>query len=151
MVLRAIVFHMVRSPEVMTAPVRRGFTILEAAVAVALVGMISVGALAAFGADLRASQRVSSLLPARSLAEERLTALELADATHLAILPDSLARGRFAPPFERYEWTASAKPVRGERWLYVLSVHVRWEDGAYVLTRSRFRPPTAVSAETGSQ
>ena len=120
---------------------RRGFTVLEAAVAVAIIGMISIGALAAFSADLRAAQRAQDLLPASALAEERLAALELADPTRLAMLPDSLTRGRFGPPFERYEWTASARPVRGERSLYDFAVRVRWETGEYTLARRRFRPP----------
>lgn len=120
---------------------RHGFTVLEAAVAVAIIGMISVGALAAFGADLRAAQRSQELLPAAALAEERLAALELAEPTRLAMLPDSLRRGRFTAPFERYEWTASATPVRGERALYDFTVRVRWESGDYSLARRRYRPP----------
>jgi prepilin-type N-terminal cleavage/methylation domain-containing protein len=122
---------------------RRGFTLLEAAVAVAIVGMISVGALAAFSADLRAAQRSQEVLPASALAEERLAALELAEPTRLAMLPDSLKRGRFAPPFERYEWMATASPVRGERYLYDFTVRVQWDSGgaAFTLARRRFRPP----------
>ena len=120
---------------------RRGFTLLEAAVAMAIVGMISVGALSAFGADLRAAQRAQEMLPAAALAEERLAVLELADPSWLAMLPDSLARGRYAPPFERYEWTATAVPVRGERSLYEFAVRVRWDGGEYSVARRRFRPP----------
>jgi type II secretory pathway pseudopilin PulG len=122
---------------------RRGFTILEAAVAVAIVGMISIGALGAFNADLRAAQRSQELLPASALAEERLAVLELAEPTRLAMLPDSMTRGRFATPFERYEWNATARPVRGERSLYDFTVRVRWDNGEYTLARRRFRPPPA--------
>lgn len=120
---------------------RAGFTLLEAAVAIAIIGIISIAALSAFSADLRAAQRVQELLPASALAEERMAALELADPTRLSMLPDSLLRGRFPAPFESYEWTASAAPVRGERWLYDFNVHVRWADGDYALDRRRFRPP----------
>jgi type II secretory pathway pseudopilin PulG len=120
---------------------KRGFTVLEAAVAIAIVGMISIAALAAFSGDLRAAHRAGELLPAAALAEDRLASLELAPPAWLTMLPDSLARGRFAAPFAGHEWTASAKPVRGERHLYDLAVTVRWEGGAYSLARRRYRPP----------
>lgn len=120
---------------------RPGFTILEAAVAIAIVGTISIAALAAFSADLRAAHRAQEVLPAVALAEERLANLEIADPARLAMLPDSLARGTFQPPFERYSWTASAEEVRGDRWLYELGVRITWENGEYALSRRRFRPP----------
>lgn len=120
---------------------RAGFTLLEAAVAVAMVGMISVGALAAFGADLRGAQKAQEILPASALAEERMAELELVDPARLRFLPDSLRRGSFTAAFERYDWTASATPVRDERWLFELTVRVQWENGEYVLSRRRFRPP----------
>ena len=123
--------------------VRCGFTVLEAAVAVAIIGMISISALAAFSAALRVSQRSQELLPAAALAEERLAAVELAEPTRLAMLPDSMTRGRFRAPFERYEWTATARRVRGERSLYDFVVRVRWDSGEYALARRRFRPPPA--------
>lgn len=124
-------------------PAKRGFTVLEAAVAVAIVGMVSIGALAAFSGDLRAAQRAREVLPAAALAEERLAALELADPMRLAMLPDSLSRGRFPEPFNVYSWTASATPVRGERHLFDLAVRVQWEWGEYRLQRRRYRPPPA--------
>lgn len=120
---------------------RAGFTILEAAVAIAIVGTISIAALAAFSADLRAAHRAQDVLPASALAEERIASLEISDPADLAMLPDSLARGNFAPPFERYRWTASAEPVRGDRWLYDFNVRVSWDAGDYTLSRRRFRPP----------
>jgi prepilin-type N-terminal cleavage/methylation domain-containing protein len=131
---------------------RAGFTLLEAAVAIAIVGIISIAALSAFSADLRAAQRAQELLPASALAQERMAALELADPTQLSTLPDSLLRGRFSAPFERYEWTAFAAsalfygpgcpaPGGAQRWLYDFNVHVRWADGDYSLDGRRFRPP----------
>lgn len=122
---------------------RRGFTILEAAVAMGIVGMISIAALAAFSGDLRASQRAREVLPAAALAEERLSAIEVSDPRRLATLADSLAHGRFGEPFAAYEWRANVTPVRGERWLYDIQVRVRWESGEYVLARRRYRPPPA--------
>lgn len=125
---------------------RPAFTVLEAAVAIAIVAMVSIGALAAFSGDLRAAQRAREMIPAAALAEDRIAALELADPLRLAMLPDSLSRGRFAEPFGAYAWTASATPVRGERHLYDFVVRVRWDAGEYSLRRRRYRPPPAGAA-----
>src|SRR5918999_2456349 len=91
---------------------RRGFTLLEAAVAMAIVGVIALAALGAYAAELRAADKARQALPAVSLAEERLAAIDLTGARELRSLPDSLARGRFPAPFEQYEWTATVRRAR---------------------------------------
>ena len=55
------------------------------------------------------------------------------------MLPDSLARGTFAKPFENYSWRATVKEVRGEPALVELTVRVEWAEGAYALTERRYR------------
>lgn len=119
---------------------RGGFTLLEAMVAVAIIGFVAVGALGAFGADLRAATKANDLLPAAALAEERLARLELADVRQLGMLPDSLTHGEFDDPFAGYAWSASAEVVKGEPALYELSATVTWKEGSYTLRRRRFRP-----------
>ena len=118
---------------------RNGFTLLEAAVAMTIVAIVGVSALAAFGADLRAASRAQQTLPAAALAIERLAVLKLVDAHTLRMLPDSLARGTFAKPFDNYSWRATAKEVRGEPALVELTVRVEWAEGAYALTERCFR------------
>jgi hypothetical protein len=49
---------------------------------------------------------------ARALAENRLAAARHSPYDDLVHLPDSLARGRFDPPFEMYEWNATSREVR---------------------------------------
>jgi len=124
-----------------------GFTLLEAAVAMTIVAIVGVAALAAFGADLRAANRAREALPAAALARERLATLNLIDANELRRLPDSLARGKFASPFDTYAWRASVKEVRGEPALVELTVRIEWAEGAYVVTERRYRP-TVVGART---
>ena len=130
-------------------PPRAGFTLLEAAVAMTIVGLIGVGSLAAFGADLRAATRSQQLLPAAALAQERMQMLELLDAQKVRMLPDSIAHGTFLPPFEPYHWESVAKEVRGEVALLEFVVTVRWDDGAFTLSERRYRPQ--LSAVGGRQ
>jgi type II secretory pathway pseudopilin PulG len=121
---------------------RRAFTLLEAAVAMVIVAVITIGAMGAYGADLRASDRARQLLPAASLARERMSVLDIAAPGSLRMLPDSLARGTFAPPFANYSWTATTREVMGDADLIEMAVHVTWAEGAYDLTQRRYRPVT---------
>jgi prepilin-type N-terminal cleavage/methylation domain-containing protein len=120
--------------------VRPGFTLLEAAVAMTIIGVVSIGALGAFGADLRAANRAQFLLPAAALARDRLSLLELADAQTIRMLPDSLAHGTFAAPLAAYSWRASIKEVRGEPALVELRVGIEWNGGSFGISERRFRP-----------
>jgi hypothetical protein len=104
-----------------------------------IVAIVGVGALAAFGADLRAANRARQTLPAAALAMDRLAVLDLIDAHTLRMLPDSLARGTFAKPFDNYSWRATVKMVRGEPALVELTLRVEWAEGAYALTERRYR------------
>jgi type II secretory pathway pseudopilin PulG len=124
---------------------RLGFTLLEAAVAMTVVGLVGMGALGAFGADLRAAERAQQLLPAAAVAQERLAGLDLVDPHTLRMLPDSLAHGRFAKPFDAYTWRASAKEVRNEPALVEIMVRIEWAEGSYSLSERRYRPTNAAS------
>ena len=128
--------------------VRRGFTLLEAAVAMTIVAIIGVAALGAFGADLRAADRARQTLPAAALAREQLAILNLVDAHTLRMLPDSLGQGTFSKPFDNYQWRATAKEVRGEPALVELTVRVEWAEGAYAVTERRYRPTAALGTAT---
>jgi len=118
----------------------RGFTILEAVVALAIVGLAGVSALEAVGGELRAADRAAEAYVASALAQDRLAAVGLLASRDFARLPDSLRRGTFAPPFAAYRWTATAQPVSGERELYEVTVSIAGDRTAYVLTTSMYRP-----------
>jgi type II secretory pathway pseudopilin PulG len=126
---------------------RAGFTLLEAAVAMSIIAMVGIGALAAFGADLRAADRARQSLPAASLARERMAVLDLAEPQTLRMLPDSLTHGSFAAPYASYAWTASAKQVSGEPSLVELEVNVTWEEGRFTIAQRRFRPIAVAAAD----
>jgi prepilin-type N-terminal cleavage/methylation domain-containing protein len=120
--------------------VRRGFTILEAVVALAIVGLAGVSALEAVGGELRAAQRAADAYVTSALAQDRLAAVGLLASRDFAHLPDSLARGVFAPPFAAYRWTATAEPVSGERELYEVTVSIAGDRSTHALTTRMYRP-----------
>jgi prepilin-type N-terminal cleavage/methylation domain-containing protein len=125
---------------------RRGFTLIEAAIAVVIVGLASVAVLGAFGTELRTADRARRALESRALAEQRLTALQLAPVVLLDRLPDSLARGRFDRPFDAYSWKAAAVLSRDVEFLYDLSVQVAWDGGDFELVSRAYRPPPPLVA-----
>jgi type II secretory pathway pseudopilin PulG len=112
---------------------RRAFTLLEAVVALAVVGTSAVAVLSAASADLRFAERGRRALEAEALGEERLAAVTFAAALGAAFLPESLAQGRFAEPFAAYWWNASTSAVDGEPGLSEVAVRVSWDGGEYAL------------------
>ncbi len=119
---------------------RGGFTILEAVVALAIVGLAGVSALEALGGELRAADRTAEAYAASALAQDRLAAVGLLAPRDFARLPDSLRRGTFAPPFAAYQWTATAEPVLGERELYEVTVSIASDRSNYAVTTRIYRP-----------
>jgi len=122
---------------------RRGFTLLEGAAAIVVVGITSAAALAAFGSELRAAGRLRHAAEAESLARERVAELELLPQEQLQLLPDSTARGAWAPPFEEYRWRAAAALVPGVENLVELRVDVAWSSGSYTLATRFYSLPSA--------
>lgn len=115
---------------------RRGFTLLEAVVALVVVGLAATSALGAFAADARAVTHARQALVAETLARQRLAVLELAASEGAGAggrLPDSLARGSFASPLDGYGWISSAQRVPGEPGLLALHVEVSWAGGRFAV------------------
>ena len=123
----------------MSTRARPGFSLLEVIVALAIVGVTAVGALASVGAELRAAEDARTALEAEALAVHRMSTLEMLSAEQLQRIPDSLARGQFDPPFERYRWTARSEPVLGEEGLTEVDLEVQWEGGSFPLRTLLFR------------
>ena len=128
---------------------RDGFVLLEAVVALAVIGLFSIALLAALGAQVRAADRGSVLLVERALAEDRLMALQLLDYDGLAGLPDSLQQGRFAEPFDEFSWTAAAEPLDEEYDLISATVIVEGRGYTFPL-QSLLHRPRAVATQAGS-
>lgn len=118
----------------------RGFTLLEALVAVLIVGLAGVAAIETVGAELRTAARAKHALHATALAEFRMETIRVLAPGELGTLPDSVERGTFDPPFERYRWVAAVRPVAGERELYDAEVVVSWTGGALPLSTRLYRP-----------
>lgn len=127
---------------------RRGFVLLEAVVAMAIIGMAAVALLAATGAQVRSASKANELLQAQSLAEDRLAAVRMLDAEELADLPDSLRAGTFPPPFQTFRWTAAVAEMEEEHDLFGVEVVVTGPVEVYPLRTLVHRPrPVVVTGE----
>lgn len=118
---------------------RNGFVLLEAVAALMIVSVTSVAVFGALGTQMRGAERAAAMLQADALARDRLARMEMLDARELAFLPDSMARGAFTAPLERYRWTARAQRVSNERHLYDASVTIEWDDGAHDVATRLYR------------
>jgi type II secretory pathway pseudopilin PulG len=119
---------------------RDGFVLLEAVVALAIIGIFAIGLLAATAQQERTSNKAQTLLTARALAEDRMTALQILDYDVLSDIPDSLKKGRFPEPFTQFEWTASVTPIKDEYDLFDAVVVVTDGVDSYPL-RTLFHEP----------
>jgi prepilin-type N-terminal cleavage/methylation domain-containing protein len=126
---------------------REAFTLMEVVVAVIIVGMTSVATLSAFAAELRTAETSRSALEAASLAESRIALLELVPAEDLLALPDSSKGGKFEPPFEQYEWTATVTRVTNEADLFNATVRVTGANGTYAIGTRMYRPVAPVRSQ----
>ena len=124
----------------MSAVRRDGFTVLEAVVALVIVGMVAVAALSTFAAQARAADQVRRSQEIVALARHRLAHVELLAAEELDVLPDSIARGRFDPPFDRYEWKTTTRRASIDEELLDVHVQVMSAETEYDL-RTRFHRP----------
>lgn len=119
--------------------VRRGFTILEAAVALLIVGLTASAVLVALSAQIRGAEHANAQLTAALLAQDIGARISLTAATALSPLADSLARGRFSDPFSSYRWEAAVTPVTSEPGLIEVSVRV-FGVGEVTLRSRRYVP-----------
>jgi prepilin-type N-terminal cleavage/methylation domain-containing protein len=125
-----------------------GFTLLETVVAMTIVALVATASLAALGSDVRAADRAGRLLEAAALAETKLSAMEVESVEVLAGIPDSLAEGRFGPPFEEYSWVVTSEAVRREEDLYEVDVEVHSSMVSYRLKTRVFRPAFPIASIT---
>jgi type II secretory pathway pseudopilin PulG len=121
---------------------REGFALLEAVVALAIVGLAAVTMLTTLAAELRAAGRAREALESHALAEAKLASLRLLPRDELHPLVDSLRGGRFDAPFGQYRWEASSRQVAGQRDLFEATVAVASEDGRYSIGTRLYRPKT---------
>lgn len=123
--------------------VRRGFVLLEAVVALVVVGLCAAAALELFASHLRAAALGPERLTVAALAQDRVTAIRLLEPRQLRHLPDSIARGQFPAPFAGYRWRAAVAPSMEDD-LYDIRVDISGPDGTYAISGRE----TAVTAPT---
>jgi type II secretory pathway pseudopilin PulG len=128
----------------MSSSGRRGFVLLEAVIALLVIGLAAAGALELTAAHLRAAAREPVLLTAAALAQDRIAAVRLLEPDALRRLPDSVANGRFPAPFEAYRWHATARRSVEES-LYDIRVDVSWAGGDYTLASRQSAPALAAT------
>jgi prepilin-type N-terminal cleavage/methylation domain-containing protein len=120
---------------------RSGFTMLEAVVALAIVSLVCVGVLGAYGSALRADVTAAERLTLAALAQERMDQVDMQPT--LDRLPDSLARGAFTGLHTGITWTMTTRPVLASAGLYDVAVVVRDGPDAFTLRTRRFRTSSA--------
>jgi type II secretory pathway pseudopilin PulG len=123
---------------------RSGVSLLEAVVAVAIVGMTSVGALEAVGGDMRTAERARRAIEAEALATSRLEFMDLLTDRDLQALADSVTQGKFPVPLDEYSWKTSSVPLSDQAGVYDIRVTINWPTGTYqARTYAYRRPPLA--------
>lgn len=126
---------------------RRGITLLEAVVAIAIVGMTSVAALESVGGELRTAERARRAIEVEALATSRLEFMDLLTDRELLSLPDSVSKGKFAAPLDEYAWTTTSAPLSEQPGVYDVRVSVTWPSGSYTLRTYLYRTPPLVTRQ----
>jgi type II secretory pathway pseudopilin PulG len=129
----------------------RGFTLFEAVAAVTIVGLTAVSALEAVAAEVRTAERSRRAIETAALATLRLDAMTLLPDASLLTLPDSIAEGKFDPPFDTYKWQTTSAPVSTEQGLYDVRVTISWPAGAYAVRTYLYRRPIQVTGGRGGR
>lgn len=120
---------------------RSGISLLEAVVAIAIVGMTAVSALEAAGGDMRAAERSRRAIEAEALATSRLDFMDLLTDRELQALPDSVEKGKFAAPLDEYSWKTTSTPLADQAGVYTIHITVDWPNGSYTLRSYAYRTP----------
>jgi hypothetical protein len=123
---------------------RQGVTLLEATIAMTIVGLIAVATLGEFATELRVGAKAAGALGLEALARDRVAALQITPTEMLAHLPDSLSKGTFPSPFSDHDWTVDLKTDRNTVGLIDVQVHVRSPRGQFRVATRFFRPPSQV-------
>jgi type II secretory pathway pseudopilin PulG len=119
---------------------RRGFVLLEAVVALAILGVASIVLLQVRAQQIQVATQARELLTAQALAEDRLAAIRLLHHVLLENPPDSLLRGVFPPPFQAYSWTAEVELMKDEYDLFGVEVVVEGPAERFPLRTLVHRP-----------
>ena len=124
---------------------RSGVSLLEAVVAIAIVGLTSVSALEAVGGDMRTTERARRAIEAEALSGSRLDFMDLMSDRELQALPDSVEKGKFLAPLDEYSWKTSSTVVGEQGGVYDVRVTIDWATGSYTVKSYQYRTPPLVT------
>jgi type II secretory pathway pseudopilin PulG len=128
-----------------TRRTRSGISLLEAVVAIAIVGLTSVSALEAVGGDMRTAERARRAIVVEALAGSRLEFMDLLTDRELQALPDSVESGKFPAPLDEYSWKTTAAAVSDQAGVYAVRLTIDWPTGSYVVRTYQYRQPPLVT------
>jgi type II secretory pathway pseudopilin PulG len=119
--------------------------LLEAVVAIAVVGMTAVSALESVGAGMRSAEKSRRAIEAAALAESRLEFLDLMSDRELQTLPDSVESGTFPRPLDEYSWKTTSAAYSDQAGVYDVGITITWPTGSYTVKTYVYRQPPIVA------
>ncbi len=125
-------------PQSMFGDRERGFTLIEALVSLAILGLAILAMLQASAGALQTQTQVEHHLAAVALAESRLQELTLLPADSL-LQYASPRSGTVSLASRRYEWLAVVQRDSTAPALWRAAVSVGWADGGYELETIFYR------------
>ncbi len=131
---------MIRGPERSLRADERGVALLEALVALAILGIAIVGMVEASSAALRGQANARAHREAAIVADAQLSAMASASAYAL----DNNAgerHGVVTIGAREYRWASRARAANDSSGIWNLGVAVAWDDGRITLGTAVWRPP----------
>jgi Tfp pilus assembly protein PilV len=132
---------------------RSGFVLMEAVVALAIIGLVAIALLATTASQVRTADKASLLLTARSLADERMATMRMLSYDQLREVPDSLLTGTFPSPFDAWSWRAEVVQIdeNDEYDLFSVGVAVDGYDESFSLRTLVHEPRPTLTTSTATQ
>src|SRR5262245_18248264 len=129
---------------------RRGITLFESVIAIAIVGITAISAVAAVGAEMGTAERARRALEVSELSTERVAFRYLMTDRDLLHLPDSIAAGRCDYTIDGYQRSAPCTPSDAYSGLYETTVTISWAEGTgvgtYVVKGAQYRTPPVITS-----
>jgi hypothetical protein len=129
---------------------RGGFVLLEAVMALAILGVASIALLQVRSQQIRVATQARELLTAQALAEDRVAAIRLLEYEVLAEPPDSLMEGVFPEPFQDFAWTTEVALIEDEYDLFGVEVVVVGPAERFPLRTLMHRPRSLLVSGEGA-
>jgi type II secretory pathway pseudopilin PulG len=126
---------------------RRGVSLMEAVVAVAIVGMTAVAALEAVGSDMRTAEKARRAIETEALATSRVQFMDLLTDRELQALADSVQTGKFDKPLDEYSWKTTSTPLDDQAGVYDIRVTIQWAAGSYGVRTYQYRRPVLATRQ----